>query len=287
MLKDQRAIIHEGILSEYDQSQVVVFGLPFDGTVSYRPGTRFGPQMIRNELDGLETYSPYLDKDMVDYSLCDLGDLPLPFGNTEKVMTLIEEEVGTLLEDGKKLLAIGGEHLVSYPVIKAHLKKYKDLHIIHLDAHADLREDYLGESLSHATVMRRVYEQLNTGKIWQFGIRSGTKEEFQFAKTHTKMHPFDLKGLDKAVHEIGQDPVYVTIDLDVLDPSIFSGTGTPEPGGATFKELMEAMGQLTRLNIVGGDLVELSPNYDQSGVSTLVACKVLRELSLVLANHTT
>lgn len=287
MLKDQRAIIHEGILSEYDQSQVVVFGLPFDGTVSYRPGTRFGPQMIRNELDGLETYSPYLDKDMVDYQLCDLGDLPLPFGNTDKVMALIEEEVGTLLEDGKKLLAIGGEHLVSYPVIKAHLKKYKDLHIIHLDAHADLREDYLGESLSHATVMRRVYEQLNTGKIWQFGIRSGTKEEFQFAKTHTQLHPFHLKGLDKAIHEIGQDPVYVTIDLDVLDPSIFSGTGTPEPGGATFKELMEAMGQLTRLNIVGGDLVELSPNYDQSGVSTLVACKVLRELSLVLANHTT
>lgn len=287
MLKDQRPIIHEGILSEYDQSQVVVFGLPFDGTVSYRPGTRFGPQMIRNELDGLETYSPYLDKDMADYPLCDLGDLPLPFGNTEKVMALIEEEVGTLLEDGKKLLAIGGEHLVSYPVIKAHLKKYKDLHIIHLDAHADLREDYLGESLSHATVMRRVYEQLNTGKIWQFGIRSGTKEEFQFAKTHTKLHPFHLKGFDKAIHAIGQDPVYVTIDLDVLDPSIFSGTGTPEPGGATFKELMDVMVKFTKLNIVGGDVVELSPNYDQSGVSTLVACKVLRELSLVLANHTT
>jgi len=283
MLKDQQPVMHEGVFSEYAESGLVIFGIPFDGTVSFRPGTRFGPQAVRQELDGLETYSPYLERDLVDYKICDLGDLTLPFGNTHKVMELIENEARNFVADDKKTLAIGGEHLVSYPLIKAHLEKYPDLHVIHLDAHADLRDDYQGEKLSHASVMRRVFDEMGAGRIWQFGIRSGTKEEFDFAAKNTVMQKFDLEGIAKVVGLIGDQPVYFSIDLDVLDPSIFSGTGTPEPGGVSFKELMNTMQQMTSLNIVGGDVVELSPHYDLSGVSTAVACKVLRELALIMA----
>jgi len=274
--------MHEGVFSEYAESDLVIFGIPFDGTVSFRPGTRFGPQAVRQELDGLETYSPYLELDLVDYKICDLGDLTLPFGNTIKVMELIENEARSFVADNKKTLAVGGEHLVSYPLIKAHLEKYPDLHVVHLDAHADLRDDYQGEKLSHASVMRRVFDEMGAGEIWQFGIRSGTKEEFGFAAKNTVMQKFDLEGIEKIVGLIGDQPVYFSIDLDVLDPSIFSGTGTPEPGGVSFKELMNTMQQMTSLNIVGGDVVELSPHYDLSGVSTAVACKVLRELALIM-----
>ena len=284
MLKKQRYICHEGVQSDYTNCQVAFFGIPFDGTVSNRPGTRFAPQMIRTELDGLETYSPYLDKDLTDYQICDLGDLDLPFGNTKKVLNIIEEEVTSILEDNKKVLALGGEHLVSYPIIKAYAKKYKDLHIIHLDAHADLREDYLGETLSHATVMRRVFEVIEEGHLWQMGIRSGTKKEFEFAANHTNMYKFTLDRFEDVIKTIGNKPIYLSLDLDVLDPSILSGTGTPEPGGVNFQQLMNSIQSLMGLNVVGCDIVELAPNYDNSGVSTVVACKLLRELILILSN---
>lgn len=288
MLKEQNVQTHEGVNSSYEDSELVIFGIPYDGTVSFRPGTRFGPGAVRQELDGLETYSPYQDQEMTDYNLCDLGDMNLPYGNTSKVMEQVFEEVGAILDDGKKTLAIGGEHLVSYPLICNYIKRFEDLHVIHFDAHADLRDDYLGEKLSHATVMKRVLDEMeeaqSKGMIWQYGIRSGTKEEFQFGAERTHLCPFNLHRLNEAIEAIGDKPVYVTIDLDVLDPSIFAGTGTPEPGGVSFNELMSAMMQLSRLDIVGADIVELAPHYDQSGVSTAVACKVLRELALLMVS---
>lgn len=287
MLKDQDVIKHEGIYSTYEESDIVVLGIPYDGTVSFRPGTRFGPSAIRQELDGLETYSPYLDLDMVDYKMCDIGDVEIPFGNTKKVIETIGRDVREILSDGKKTLALGGEHLVSYPIIQSYIERYEDLNIIHFDAHADLREDYLGEKLSHATVMRRVYDQMKSidskGQLWQYGIRSGTKDEFEFGRKYTHMRRFDLEGVEDAIKAIANGPVYVSIDLDVLDPSTFGGTGTPEPGGVSFKELISGMLKLRGANIVGADIVELSPHYDQSGVSTAVACKVLREMSLLMA----
>lgn len=282
MLKDQLPHQHEGIFSDYNDAEVVVFGIPFDGTVSFRPGTRFGPAAIRQELDGLETYSPYQNKDMVDHCFCDLGDMALPFGNKEAVIDIAQKETAQFLEDDKKTLAIGGEHLVSLPVITEMIKKYPDLQVIHLDAHADLREDYLGEPLSHATVMRRVYDQLSPKALWQYGIRSGTKEEFEFAKINTNFTPFTLDGIEEVVASIGTKPVYLSLDLDVLDPSVFSGTGTPEPGGLNFSTLLEGLLKLKGLNMVGADLVELAPHYDQSGVSTAVACKLVREILLLM-----
>ena len=271
-----------GFYGEYDSSKVVTFGAPFDGTTSFRPGTRFASEFMRMESYGLESYSPYLDKDMNDYQLFDAGDLDLPFGNVQRVLDEIYEFSKRVVEDNKLPLMIGGEHLVSFPAIKAVHEKYPELYVIHLDAHTDLRTDYMGEELSHATVIRRVWDLVGDGKIFQFGIRSGEKYEFEWSKEHTSLNKFNLNGLEDAVKMIGDKPVYITIDLDVFDPSIFPGTGTPEPGGITFNEMMSAMKEFQKLNIVGADVVELSPHYDTTGVSTAVACKTLRELVLTM-----
>lgn len=265
----------------FDDARAVLFGAPFDGTTSFRPGTRFGPQAIRAESDGIETYSPYQNKDLEDIAVFDSGDLLLPFGNTEAVLSMIEARTQEILDAGKMPVMIGGEHLVTLGTVRAMVKKYPDLHIIHFDAHADLRDDYLGECLSHATVLRRSWDLLGDGRIHQFGIRSGERSEFEFALEHTDFHPFNVKDVLDVVLALGDKvPVYVTLDLDVLDPSLFCGTGTPEAGGIFFQDLEEALLALEALNVVGFDMNELSPHYDASGVSTAVACKVLREMLL-------
>ena len=209
--------------------------------------------------------------------------MPLFFGDTEKALENIRFETKRILEDGKKTVVIGGEHLITLPLVESYIEKYPDLHVIQFDAHADLRDDFIGEKLSHATVMRRVCEVLLDGDLWQFGIRSGTRDEFKFADEYTHINRFDLRGIKQAAYKIGTAPVYLTLDIDVLDPSIMPGTGTPEAGGITFVELMEGIKALSGLNIVGADITELSPHYDLSGVSTSVACKALRELLLVLS----
>lgn len=269
-----------GFDKSYIDAEVVVFGAPFDGTTSFRPGTRFAPKVMRMESDGIETYSPYLDLDLEDAKVHDAGDLEFSFGNTTRVLEEINQFAEQLLADKKIPVMIGGEHLVSYPVVKAIYDEYKDLVILHFDAHADLRDDYLDEKFSHATVMRRIWDLVGDGCIYQFGIRSGDKEEFIWAKDHIFMNKFNCHNLNEVIQKLGHRPVYITIDLDVLDPSIFPGTGTPEAGGIFFNDLMEAIKLFQTINIVGADVVELSPHYDHSGVSTAVACKVLRELVL-------
>jgi len=270
--------------SEYDDAKIVLFGAGFDGTTSFRPGTRFGPSAIRNESFGIETYSPYQDKDMLDYSYFDSGDLELPFGSTERAVDDIETRSEVILSDGKVPFMIGGEHLVTLGSVKAVKEKYNDLYIVHFDAHADLREDYLGQKMSHACVLRRCWDILGDGHIFQFGIRSGDRDEFRFADEHTEMHKFSFEGLEDVVEKLKGKNVYFTLDLDVLDPSVFPGTGTPEAGGVTFDELRKAVTLVcSKLNIVGCDVNELSPVYDQSGVSTTVACKIIREMLLAMS----
>ena len=273
-----------GCDSEYEDAKIVLFGAPFDSTTSFRPGARFGSAAIRHESFGLETYSPYQDKDLTDYEIFDSGDIELCFGSAESALNDIEERATTILNDKKLPILIGGEHLVTLGAVRAVAKKYPDMHIIHFDAHADLRQDYLGAELSHASVMRRCYEILGEGRIHQFCIRSGDKEEFEFAKLHTDMHKFSFEGLKELVKELSESkiPVYISIDLDCLDPSIFSGTGTPEAGGVSFNELLSAIFEVSKLNIVGADINELSPMLDTSGASTATACKVLRELILAI-----
>ena len=271
-----------GCDAEYSDSKIVIFGAPFDSTTSYRPGTRFASAAMRNESYGIETYSPYQDKDLLDVSVFDGGDLELCFGSPESALSDIEGMTDKILSDGKTPLMIGGEHLVTLGAVRAAVKKYPDLHIVHFDAHADLRDDYLGLKLSHACVLRRCHEIVGDGRIFQFGIRSGDREEFYWGKDHVYTNKFNFDTIETLKEKIGDKPVYFTLDLDVVDPSCFPGTGTPEAGGVTFTQLMKAIETVSKLNIVALDMNELSPMLDQSGSSTALACKLLREILLYI-----
>ena len=271
-----------GLEASFDEAECVIFGAPMDSTTSYRPGTRFASSSMRQESFGLETYSPYQDKDLEDIKVFDGGDLELPFGNPRKALDIIKVTTKTIIKANKLPCMIGGEHLVTLGAFEAVFEKYPEIRVIHFDAHTDLRDEYLGEKLSHASVIRRIYDLIGDNKIYQFGIRSGEREEFCFAREHTNLNKFNFTGLSKAIAAFRGYPVYFTIDLDVLDPSVFPGTGTPEAGGVTFMELLEAMIVVSELNVVAMDINELSPVYDQSGGSTAVACKVLRELLLAM-----
>lgn len=282
-MKNRNIVNFIGCDSEYKDAAIVLFGAPFDSTTSYRPGARFGSAAIRNEFFGIESYSPYQQRDLTECAVFDGGDLELSFGDPVPALAAIEAQTAEILADGKLPVLLGGEHLVTLGAVRAAAKKYPNLCILHFDAHADLREDYLGQKLSHATVMRRIWELVGDGRIFQFGIRSGDKSEWDFAENHVITRPFDLAGLEAVAEGLQGTPVYLTIDMDVLDPSVFPGTGTPEAGGISFSALLEAIHALSGLHIVGADLVELAPNYDHSGISTAAACKLTRELLLMMS----
>lgn len=287
MLPEINAFI--GCDTAFEDADAVIFGAPYDCTTSFRPGTRFGPSFMRRESFGIETYSPYQDKDLLDYKVFDSGDLELRFGGPEAALDDIENRTAEILNAGKLPIMLGGEHLVTLGAFRACAKKYNnDIYILHFDAHADLRDDYLGQQLSHACVIHRCHDIIGDGRIYQFGIRSGDRDEFRFAAEHTIMYKTKVSGVDfsplsQVIEKLKGKNVYLTIDLDVLDPAFFCGTGTPEAGGASYNQLLEAIIMIGEsLNIVGADLNELSPHYDQSGASTAIACKLLRELLLAI-----
>lgn len=268
--------------ASYQQADIVLFGADFDGTVSFRPGTRFGPSAIRKASYGLETYSWHLRKDLEDIRVFDFGDLEAGFGNVDVTHQKIYEFVLTVLKDQKIPFMIGGEHSISYPSIKAVSEVYSDLVVLQLDAHADLRQEYYGVSQSHASVMRRCYPLLKPKHLIQWGIRSGTKDEHEFALLHTNLLEADVKQLSEILEQFKDKPLYVTLDVDVFDPSIISGTGTPEPGGIDFKTFLEVCNVLKNSKIVALDVVECAPDYDHSGVSAVACAKVVRECLLTL-----
>ena len=282
MLKPQ-IDVYMGCDAPWEEAETVLFGAPFDSTTSNRPGTRFGPSALRRESYGLELYSPYQDKDLSDCAVLDSGDLELPMGSSALALEEIEARAAEILSAGKRPFLLGGEHLVTLGAFRAVFKQYPDVHIIHFDAHADLRQEYLGVELSHACVLRRCWDLTGDGRIFQFGIRSGDRSEWQWGRDHVTTHPFDLEGLEERVNALDDKPVYFTVDLDVLNPSVFPGTGTPEPGGVSFEALRRAVTLVcSRCNVVGCDVNELSPPYDPSGVSNAVAAKVVREMLLAL-----
>lgn len=264
------------------EADIVVFGAPFDSSSSFRPGSRFAPAEMRRDSWGLESWSPELKRDLEDHKVHDAGDLELPFGSTEEALRLVRQSCSAITKAGKTPVMIGGEHTLSLGAVEALLEYYPDLHLLHFDAHTDLRTDYLGVRNSHASVIRRIYELLGDKRIHSLGIRSGLAEEFSFAEEKLDFHPFDLSGIEDAVRNIGAAPLYISLDLDVLDPSVLPGTGTAEPGGVTYKEMAAALYRLEALNIVGCDIMELAPSLDPSGASTAVAVKLLREMILLL-----
>ena len=259
----------------FEDAEVVLFGAPYDSTTSFRPGTRFGPAAMRAESFGIETYSMLQDRDLVeDTSVFDSGDLELPFGAPDAALDMIEERAAEILDAGKIPFLLGGEHLVTLGSVRAVAKRYPNLRIVHFDAHADLRDDYLGVKLSHACVIRRCHDILGDGRIFQFGIRSGTRDERQFMKDgHVTTELFSDTTLPAVMEKIGHDaPVYLTVDLDVVDPSEFPGTGTQEAGGFSYGRLLGDLRMICReLNVVALDNVELSPALDPTGRSTALA----------------
>ncbi len=263
-----------------NNSEWIMIGVPFDGTCSFRPGTRFAPEQIRVASRGIETYSPYFNKDLDDISFYDAGELDLPFGNTQRVLDMVYDVTREVLVAGKKYFGIGGEHLVSYPAIKAYYEKYPDLYVVHFDAHTDLRDEYLGEPLSHSTVIKKVADLIGFDNLSQVGIRSGESYEFELMKKHNTLVK-STEDFRDILSGIKGRPVFITLDLDVLDPSVLPGTGTPEVGGFSFSELMSYFKVLADSNIVGMDMLELSPFLDTSANSTVAAAKVAREMLCV------
>ncbi|MFO7154836.1 MAG: agmatinase [Caldicoprobacter oshimai] len=268
----------------YDESDVIMVGAPMDYSVSYRPGARFAPQKIREVSYAIEEYSPYVDRDLSEVRFFDVGDLELPMGNIVSSLEIIQQAAREVLEDGKKPIFLGGDHLITYPVVKEVYEKYGDqLRLLHFDAHADLREEYLGERNSHASVIRLCSQFLPSKNIFQFGIRSGTREEFKWAGENLNFYPFEvLQPLKEVIDVLKPYPVYITLDIDVVDPAYACGTGTPEPGGCMPHEIFQAFRAMKGLNIVGMDLVEVNPVYDTAGVTSILAAKIIREAMLII-----
>ena len=265
------------------QAKWAYFGIPMDFTASFQPGSRFGPARVREASYALETYSLAQDRDLEDLGVWDAGDMELPFGNVEESFSRIEETADAILDQGRRFFALGGEHLVTLPLIRAMVRHFPDLAVIHFDAHADLRDEYLGESLSHATVLRRVAEHLKPRHLYQFGIRSATREEAAYARQATHFFPHQvLTPLRQCLDELKGRPVYVTIDIDVMDPAYMPGTGTPEPGGISSREVLEAVCLFSQLDVVSMDLVETMPIYDVSQRSAILAAKLVREALLAI-----
>ena len=266
--------------SSYEECEICIVGLPFDGTSSYRPGSRFGPNAIRKASWGMETYSPNLRRDLADLKICDLGDLEIPFGNKEMALAKIGEAIEEIIDDGKYPVLLGGEHLITLPIVEGFRNRFPDLAVVQLDAHTDLRDQYLGETLSHSTVMRRVLEAIGEGGLFQFGIRSGSREEFNYAHSIGSLYEFSEDGFRRALRSIDGKPLYISLDLDVLDPSILPGTGNPEPGGIGFDNMVRALQILGEARVIGFDVVELSPHHDPSDVSSIVTSTLVREMIL-------
>jgi agmatinase len=264
----------------FEESDAIILGCPFDGTASFRPGARFGPSAIRRASWGIESYSPYLRRDLTEIPVHDMGDLELPLGDKKEAFRWIRKALQETLSSNKFPILLGGDHLITLPVIKEVLRVYPDLHLIHIDAHTDLREDYLGETLSHSTVMRKILDFLDQSRLFQMGVRSGTEEEFQCANKLKTIVALDGPSLKNLVRRLKGKPVYVSLDLDVIDPGVLPGVGTPEPGGLTFREFLSLLKALQPLHVIGFDIVELTPDYDPTQISAVTASVILREMIL-------
>ena len=266
--------------ASFEESNIVILGCPYDGSASFRPGARFGPAAIRKASWGIETFSPYFQRDLSQYSIHDMGDLELPLGEKKISLGLIRKALRKILSRKKFPILLGGDHLITLPIIEEILPIYPQLHLLQIDAHTDLRDDYLGESLCHSTVMKKVVDLLDGDRLFQIGIRSGTEEEFKLARKMRSTVSLDPGSLSTMIRRLRNQPVYITLDLDVIDPSLLPGVGTPEPGGLSFKELISLLKKLQPLHVIGFDMVELTPDYDPTQISSVTASVILREMIL-------
>ena len=294
-MKNKKLFNNEGSIfigskSSLNDCKIGIFGVSYDGTTSFKPGTRFGPNAIRNVSESLETYCPFLKKDLNLINYFDAGNLEIDLSNTLSVIQKVRKGTEFLVQNNLKPIILGGEHTISVGIVEALVEKYPNLIMIQLDAHADLRDAYLNNKYSHACTIRRCLELLPSKKVLQIGIRSGTKEEFEIMENHQQLIRFrpgdsnlDFKKLLKPYKNV---PIYLTVDLDWFDPSLLPGTGTPEPGGFFWHDFENIIGLLNTFKIIGCDIVELSPDIDSSGISSIVAAKTTRSLIMTLDKNT-
>ncbi len=266
--------------ASFEESAAVILGCPYDGSASFRPGARFGPSAIRRASWGIETYSPYLGLDLERLRIHDMGDLDLPLGEKTLALNLVRKGLHKILAGKKFPILLGGDHLITLPIVEEVLRAYSDLHLLQLDAHTDLREEYLGEELSHSTVMRKLIAPLGKGRLSQIGVRSGTGDEFRLADRLKTLVPLGQTSVRSMVRRLKHRPVYISLDLDVFDPGFLPGVGTPEPGGITFQQFISLLKELRSLHVIGFDIVELTPDYDPTQISSVTASVVLREMIL-------
>jgi agmatinase len=279
-LFDTDGAIYMGSRRDPAGCRVGLFGVPYDGTTSFRPGTRFGPAAIREVSSGLESYCPQLDLDLEDLEFADLGAVDISFGAPEPVVAAVKRATEAVLELGLKPLMLGGEHSISSGAVAAVAAAHPELVLVQLDAHADLRRTWLGAQHSHACAMRRCLEVLPSGQLLQIAIRSGTKAEFTELQQTGRLVAIDQ--MATALAPLRGRPLYLTVDLDWFDPAVLPGTGTPEPGGFLWSHFAALVDELRHHQLVGADVVELAPQLDPSGVSSVLAAKVTRSLLLLL-----
>jgi len=277
---DADGAIYMGARRDPHGCVVGLFGVPYDGTTSFRPGTRFGPAAVREVSNGLETYCPELDRDLLDLAFADLGAVDIPYGAPDPVVAAVRDATTTVLELGLRPLMLGGEHSISSGAVAAVAAQHPDLVLVQLDAHADLREEWLGARHSHACAMRRCLEVLPSGELRQIAIRSGTRAEFSELRSSGRLVP--IAAMAEALRPLRGRPLYLTVDLDWFDPAVMPGTGTPEPGGFHWGDFAVLVAELRQHRLVAADVVELAPQLDPSGVSAVLAAKVTRSLLLLL-----
>jgi agmatinase len=280
-LFDREGAIYMGARRDPNGCRVGLFGVPYDGTTSFRPGTRFGPSAVRDVSTGLETYCPQLDLDLEAMAYADLGAVEIPFGSPEPVLEAVHQATIEVLGLQLKPLMLGGEHSISSGAVAAVAEQHPDLALVQLDAHADLRDEWLGSRYSHACAMRRCLEVLPSQELLQIAIRSGTKDEFSELHSSDRLVPFDQ--MVSRLQSLRGQPLYLTVDLDWFDPAVMPGTGTPEPGGFLWQHFAELVSELRHHQLVGADVVELAPQLDPSGISSVLAAKVTRSLLLLMA----
>lgn len=284
-LEDAKTFIGTERGESFYSNSTHLLGFCFDGTTSFRPGSRLGPNAIRETSYGIETYSPYLDRDIEEMNVIDMGNLPIFPSKWNIMNTYFEKYTGDLdlKKDNIKILTLGGEHSISYGPICLYLKNYENLLVLHLDAHTDLRDGYLEEKYSHAAIIRRVWDHFGPQhELIQYGIRSGLKEEFEFMKANKTLRT-SLAELCQSLEAIPDNrPIYMTLDLDYFDPAYVPGTGTPEAGGEDFHSFIKILKILKNKNFVGADITELAPQLDPTHNSSCFASKVTREILVAL-----
>ena len=280
-LFDDEGAIFMGARRNPSGCRVALFGVPYDGTTSFRPGTRFGPAAIREVSTGLETYCPQLDRDLEDLAYADIGAVEIPYGDPEPVVDAVCHATSTVLAAGMKPLMLGGEHSISSGAVAAVAKQHPDLVLVQLDAHADLRHEWLGARHSHACAMRRSLEVLPSQQLMQIAIRSGTRDEFKELQSSGRL--ISVQDIPNRMSELRGRPIYLTVDLDWFDPAVMPGTGTPEPGGFIWNDFAAVINELCHHRLMGADVVELAPQLDPSGISSILAAKVTRSLLLLMA----